>query len=101
MPKKSLKPYISRPIQGSFDHKINVKLGNDGYEGLPIQWRSVIDDRPRPKPVIEPRQPIKKVKKSSMPVPEPMIIRGKTSDYQKNANNNNHYWERVKYFEFY
>lgn len=50
------KPHISRPIQGTFAHKTCVRYNaQDGvYEGLPFQWRSVIEERPRPQPLVEP-----------------------------------------------
>lgn len=52
------KIHISRPIQGTFEHSVSVTYNSrEGtFDGLPFQWRSVIDDRPRPKPYVDPRQ---------------------------------------------
>ena len=58
MSNKQRRIHISRPIQGSFNHCVSVIYNkNEGtFDGLPFQWRSVIDDRPRPKPYVDPRQ---------------------------------------------
>lgn len=50
---KGRRPKISRPA--NFEHRVHTEWNGDmrQYQGLPPQWKSLINQGPRPRPIVE------------------------------------------------